>query len=656
MKLRLRPRLPFATALLGATLSLAALAASAAPASAAQTPFYAIQREHLPVPKGVMPWDPSWSPDGKHILFEDDNHGGEWLANANGSDVHCLTCKWSDNPAIIGGFSYIFPGNKRMLLANELGNLVYVLECSPDLFNCRTHRWLPVDLSGDNDTSEPDLGRRTYHLAPDGIHLAYTITRPDGLVMMIAKLVREPTEYELTDYHVVNPTGPSGPLDTDPDGWANGGSLDELKSFAYGGRDVIILAEPNGIPEEELVNLATGKVTQLTGYDDWTEDGAISPDGSLLLSESWRTEHRLTALGLMPLNQPFIELGDPIMSIYYVSSPQGFACDLQPWLLPATGDDDGALVGQPLNPYGGGLSIPANDLEGQQVWSPDSTRVLLQGRYLEPAPAGSNSYLVQKGPAPSELIVAHILRPPTKPIKPVVTQVGSWAPTPQQYQSSFDMPGTHLVYGHKSGSATITIDGNVAGGSFSVDYDNYSNDGKYFLNGTETIDGSVETTTTTTDNLTATNASGQRIGYLDANLSFSQIEPTPPPTEPGVSMSGTVSSGWMGETASGLPTVGACPRTMPRESPLKLAPSVRIAGHVASVTARVSADVYGETQPVQGATVTIDGRAAQTNRHGLARLRIPVKAGRRIRTRILARAGNTFIPAALKIRLPHDTG
>ncbi len=652
MKLRLRLEALLGTVLAGATLCLAALGAP--PASASQTPFYAIEREHLPVPKGVMPWDPSWSPDGRHILFEDDNHGGEWLANADGSHVHCLTCKWSDSPTIIGGFSYIFPDNKRMLLANELGNLVYVLECSPSLLACHTHRWLPVDLSGDNDSSEPDFGRRTYHLAPDGIHLAYTITRPDGLVMMIAKLVRESSGYVLSDYHVVNPTGPSGPLDTNPDGWANGGSLDELKSFAYGGRDALILAEPNGIPEEELVNLTTGKVTQLTGYDDWTEDGAISPDGSSLLSESWRTEHRLTALALMPLNQPFIALGDPLMSIYYVSSPQGFACDLQPWLLPASGDDDGALVGQPLNPYGGGRSIPANDLEGQQVWSPDSTRVLLQGRYLEPAPPGSDSYLVQKGPAPSELIVAHILRPPTKPIKPVVTQVGSWAPTPQQYQSSFDLPGTHVVNGHKSGTATITIDGDIAGGSFSVLYANYSNDGKYFLNGTETINGSVEATTTTHDNLTATNTAGQQIGYLTGDISFSQTEPTPPPTQPGVSMSGTVSSGWMGHTATDLPTVGACPQSMPRESPLKLAPAVRVARHVAIVTARVSADVYGETRPVEGAIVTIDGRTATTNSKGIARVRIPARKGRRVRTQIIARAGNTFTPAAMRIRLPRE--
>ncbi len=544
--------------------------------------------------------------------------------------------------------SYVFPDNKRMLLANELGDSVYILQCAPTLFECRSHRWLPVDLSGDGTGGEPNLGRRTYHLAPDGVHVGYTITRPDGLVMMVAALQREATNYKLVDYRVINPTGPASPHDTNPDRWAHGGSLDELKSFADGGRKAIILAEPEGIPQQEEVDLATGKVTQLTAYPDWDEDGAISPDGSSLLTESWRTQHRLTALGLMPLARSFINLSQAIVAIYYVSSREGFACDLEPWLLPSGGDRGGTLIGQPLNPYGGGSTIPANDLEGQQVWSPDSTRVLLQGRSLLPPPANASSYLDQKGPAPSELMIAHILRPPTRPIPAVRTRVGTWAPTPQQYRSSFDMPGTHAVYGKHSGTAMITIDGNIAAGEFSVVYHDYSDDGKYFLNGTQTTHGSVEATVAITDNLTATNAAGRPVGYLNANLQFSQIEP--PPTsasgQSGVAMAGTVSSSWMGHTASGLPTVGACARTMPRAPRIELSPRVRTRGRIAIVTARVSSDIDGDIRPVEGATIKAAGRSATTNRMGIAMLRIPVGGhGRRAAIRLTASAGNTFVPA-----------
>lgn len=629
-------------------LTILACGGAAAGANAARMPFFGIQREHLKVPPGVMPWDPSWAPDGRHILFEDDHRGGEWLADANGKQVHCLTCGWKDNPDIIGGFSYVFPGNKRMFLANELGDTVYILECAPSLFACRAHHWLPVDLSGDATTGEPNFGRRTYHLAPDGVHVGYTITRPDGLVMMVAALRRHPDDYKLVDYHVINPTGPRSATDTNPTGWANGGSLDELKSFVDGGRKAIILAQPDGIPQQEEVDLATGRVTQLTAYPDWNEDGSISPDGSSLLTESWRTEHRLTALGLMPLAGSFINLSEAILAIYYVSSRQGFACDLQPWLLPAGGDRNGTLIGQPLNPYGGGSTIPANDLEGQQVWSPDSTRVLLQGRSLRPPPANANSYLDQKGTAPSELIIAHILRPPAKPIPTVTTRVGSWAPTPQKYRSSFDMPGTHVVHGKSSGTATITINGNIAGGEFSVVYDHFSNDGRYFLSGTEATNGSVEATVTIMDDLTATNRSGKKVGDLMANLKFSQIQPAPTPAsgKSGVAMSGTVSSSWLGRHASGLPKVGACPKTMPRASRLRVSDHVRRAGGVAIIVVRVTSDVYGETRPVQGAKVTAGGHSAVTGRSGTATLRIPLKGrDKQTSVRLRASAGDTFIPA-----------
>jgi hypothetical protein len=356
----------------------------------------------------------------------------------------------------------------------------------------------------------------------------------------------------------------------------------------------------------------------------------------------------------MPLAPPFITLGAPIMPIYYVSSRPGFACDLQPWLLPATGDHGGTLVGQPLNPYSGGQTIAGNDLEGQQVWSPDSTRVLLQGRSLRPPPAGANPYLLQKGPAPSELIIAHILRRPTKPIRPVMTQVGGWAPTPQQYRSSFDMPGVHTVYGHRSGTAVITIDGNLIAGHFSVTYNHYSDDGKHFLSGTQTIDGGVESATTITDDLIATDAGGVQIGDLHADITFRQIVPAPPSGDPGVTFTGTASSSWMGKTATGLPRVGACPSTMPRPLRLRLRFAVRNTAAGAVVTAHVRADSHGEIRPVQGAKVKLFGEEVTTGRRGSAVFTIPVgrlsRGGART-AKLTASAGNTFRSAVMQVRL-----
>jgi hypothetical protein len=609
------------------------------------TPFYAVERDAVPVPDGVMPWGPTWFPDGRHLLFQDYNGGREWIADADGGNVRCLTCSMPDHPGIIGGFAYAFPDRKRMFLANELGDTVRILECAPSLLDCRSHQWLPVDLSGDVTPGQRNLGRRTYHLAPDGVHLGYSVTRPDGLVMIVAALVRGASGYALGDPRVINPPGPAGPADTDPDGWANGGSLQELKSFADGGRSAIVLAaQPGSIPQQQKIDLRTGRVTQLTGYPDWNEDGALSPDDDLLLTASWRTQNRMTALGLLPLNRPFINLSRAIEAIYYVSSRPGFACDLNPWLLPATGDRDGRLVGQPLNPYDGGTDIPANNLSGQQVWSPDSTRVLLQGRSLIPPAPDANAYVLQKGTAPSELLIARISRPPTTAVPTATTEVGSWAPTPQAYRSSYDMPGEHLVKGHHSGTAVITIGGDITGGDFSVRYHDYSDDGEYFLNGTQTVTGSVTSEVVINDDLVATDTKGARVGHLRSALRYRQIMPRPENGEPGVEKTGTVSSSWLGKRADGLPPVAACPDTMPRPSQLALTATARPSPHHRlQITGRVTADIHGDERPVQGATVRIGAHTARTGPDGTVVLTVP--AGSRETVHLTATAGDTFLPA-----------
>jgi hypothetical protein len=238
-----------------------------------------------------------------------------------------------------------------------------------------------------------------------------------------------------------------------------------------------------------------------------------------------------------------------------------------------------------------------------------------------------------------------------------VTQLGSWAPTPQQYRSSFDMPGTHVVNGRHSGTAVITIAGNIVGGAFSVLYDNYSDDGKYFLSGRQSVDGSVTAAVTISDDLRATDAAGHRAGFLKADLTFRQIEPAPPAGEPGVAKSGTISSGWLGKTGSGLPNVGACPDSMPRPSPLTLIPTARVVRGTALIVARVTADVYGDQRPVQGATVTIGHTRARTDSTGTATIRLrigslpPARRRRRRRVRITASAGDTFIATATTIWL-----
>ncbi|WP_233807190.1 hypothetical protein [Paraburkholderia sp. HP33-1] len=104
----------------------------------------------------------------------------------------------SDVPTIPDSFSYIFSDNKRLFFANELGDSVYVLECAPSLNNCSSRQIYQVDLSADVagvNPALPNLGRPTYHLAPDGVHLGYTMVRPDAMIMMVSTLQKGSTGY-----------------------------------------------------------------------------------------------------------------------------------------------------------------------------------------------------------------------------------------------------------------------------------------------------------------------------------------------------------------------------------------------------------------------------------------------------------------------------
>lgn len=602
-------------------------------------PFIPIDLQTIPLPAGYAASTPIWTQDGRHLIF---SSGGQLhLVNEDGTGLRCISCGLSNDPRIVPAaqeaFKDVFPDGRRVMWGDF--ERAFVLECAPSVLQCDSKTLLPVDVSGERGTGIPGLldplilGSGVWHLSPDGEHIGWTASRLDTRPMLVARLERRTDRYVATNIKTVNPPGPRNGLDSNPVGWTNGGALYELKGFTDGGAAVTyVTSQFEGNPDLYKTNLATGQVTRLTGHPDWDEDGGDSPDGELMLLHSDRGMHRVDAAGLLP-RRSFVDYPISVnAAIYYVGHDEGFQCDLQPWLLPASGDGAGRLLGQPLAPYEGGDLHPQNNVPGRGAWNPTSTKVALT----------EMSYTTNLGS--NRLLVAALKRRATTPLPVVSSAVGSWARAPGDYKGTIDSNALLVtVNGLHSGRAFLTHFGTIAAGNWSVTYDRYSDDGLSFVSGTESIVSPLlaQTPATNRADLVIT---GARTGYMRADYTIGRLAGRPV-------ASGHVEAELDGYRLSGdIPRLGACPDKLPRTAPLELEASVAAgSGGTRVVTAHVEADSdpdgyaagsFGDRRPVHGAVVTVAGVSAETDARGDAT--VVVAAGSSGPLEVVATAGDTF--------------
>ena len=551
----------------------------------------------------------------------------------DGSGAKRITDRVAGRPDFLGGFYYILD-EKRMFLSNELGNEAYILESEPSLYEAKEQRYRKIvfhDGFGDKQV----IGRRTYHVAPDGKHLAYNLLRRDGLIMVICTLKREEDCYETEDYRILNPQGPSSEDDADVRGWANSGSLCEFKSFAEGGRSFLFVSNAEGGNIDQFKrNFATGEITRMTYHSDWDEDGAMSADGNLLVCASWRGMRQLEGINAVPVAPPLLSQNvSAVIAVHYVSSYYGFINDLQPWLLTQEGDTKSHPMGQPLSPYRGGEIITVNNLAGQPMWHPYQNKVLLQERLLTPPPQNANERIKEKGLAPNRITVAEIGVTPETPLAPVETTLGEWALLPEMYRAAVDFQGEHKIAGRFGGAAVLSIKGNLFDADHSVAYYNYCADGDRILNGTESVKGSPADLLWKQD-LQVTNGVGERIGSAKIALHFVRKLPEQPRDVPPMRLSGTAETEWEGRKFKGFPTFGAKTDAFPRATPLMISIEVED-----TLNVYITAGYGNDVRPVFGAIVQYRDQTVQTDLMGIARFPLSGNGT------ISASAGENFLPS-----------
>ncbi len=597
---------------------------------ASTVPFFPIEREYFPLPNGVAPFMPTYTPDGIDIVFLNSSDRTVWIVGADGSDPDCIDCAFEDRPPAdrSGGFVYAFSDRKRLLLTRGLGKLgggttgvnadAWVLECMPSIRNCESHRYMDVDMSADQGPNFT-LHRRFWHLAPDETHLGWMNVRTDGTVMVVARLERKEDRYVAVDPRAVNPVGPESAEDTRADRWERFTQLYELKGFTPDGKSVLAVGLPNHNIDVLQIELASGQVQRLTAHPDWDEDSSLSPDQQLFAVNSWRGRNRFDVFSWIPQIRGFSSLMlGAALAPHYVSTWTGFQCNLSPWLLPATGDDGGRLVGQPLDVYSDKLTASAN-VAGRYVWSPDSTKVLLMEQTRLPPPGQGSPY---------RLAIAKLKRDAGVPVPISSSRIGDWAVSAGRYQGPHAVEQSVEVKGDHGGVARMKFSGLLGkDAATTVEFDRFTDDGETYVNGmmkAVSQDGTWQMDADVT-------VSGENTGKLSMNLVFDNKAKPLPLKE------GTITSVYNGKTAPSLPDLAACHDRIPKPSPLDVV-FMREENHL---TVKVSANVHTDVRPVAGATVSIGSTEVHTDSDGMARLRLPDDIEQQV---VRVSAGDTFVP------------
>lgn len=644
-----------------ASVVLAVTVGASTEASAAPFAFQPIRIQRINLPRAVTSagW-PVFTHDGKHLLFfstGSNSAGGNtgsggsaelWITSLTGRGAHCLSCGLANDPTSQGeGEITPFRDGKRVFFGSffQPGSSSYgVLECSPSVVDCKQANVLPVDFSA----AEPKLipaggpeltpqlntgGAYAAKLSQDGVHIGFSDIRSDSIEMMvIGTLKRSGDKYEVTDPRAVNPAGPRSTSDQRLGAWSDSGALYEFKTFTHGGADATYVESGGSAvlnPDVWSVNLATGKRTRLTAHPDYDEDNAVSPDGSLMALWSNRTMHMTDWYsGLLPVRD-FIDTPASLMSLSLSSSNK--RCHGPIWVLPSSGDRGATLAGQPIVDYRVPHVFVTNNLTGWPQWSPDGTMLALNTTNNS---AGA-SYPAH---APFLLVASFTARRPTRPLRALSSQPGSWAVAPTGYHTAFGYAGTRTFNGPGGGRVTVDY-GNGSGvlsGEWSETYTNYSDNGKDFVNGTVIIAETGPAQGTYSSNLTMT---GAHTGSTHVRLnSAGEVRGT---------------STYDGHTVSGpspeQAAKGACPGLQPKEPALRV--TLRSLGHGTyriKVTARVGSmganEAAIDTQPVYHATVSLGTAKTYTNQAGTTTIKL------RHSRKLTVTAGDTLKPRSLTLK------
>jgi hypothetical protein len=452
---------------------------------------------------------------------------------ADGNAWKCITCGADVAAGVVASdFTYppphALPGDRKVLVGNGIlectspSGYPYVVSdprCTPGNTHIYPIYWGDTPLGG-TSASSPFGNGREWRLSPDGVHLAW-----DSLIVSGTSLSEDEFEgtlqfdpanqrYDLTHVYFLPQASPwvvepGNKLKFEPRTM-----IGELRGWTSDGRSILgIQSYESDSIDAWATSLTTGKSEPLTDHAEYTDPMFMSPNGKWLIAEEVAGSGRLDFISGM---EGIPTLTDQLPTTGYVS---GIRNDLNrrfflPWLV-SPGRDKSEQINAGGDPNWNAAADP--------VWLANSTAVV----WVENLACGANpaphqcSDSTEPGGRNSRVMIARFpgLRP-SKPHAPAPisnTAPARWAIayTPgQTLPSTLPIPeGTYTVGGHVQGHASVVITDNSSGTAvqrIQATYDNFSQDRRHVINGTESVQNdSTPGDVTWNENLTL---SGQETG------------------------------------------------------------------------------------------------------------------------------------------------
>lgn len=414
----------------------------------------------------------------------------------DGTEFDCITC----------GATAMRGRNVRVLDAQRAITRRDILECSPSLLDCQSYVLVPIvyPIVPGATINQP----LALWESPDGKHVGWThfTLAPVASVNLLGELIRctDATEgvlsgcdpandgdrYEMEDIELIGGdvrtiNGPSNDLQVTVTA-----SSGEFKGFYDGGRSMVYFVPfEDGNWDLIKVDVATGEIKRLTQHVSTDEVSIESPDGEWFVVSSTRPIERMVAFAELrrpPLGSIATAAGIQALRLELVDRP---CCNNHDrfWhniMIDRHGDrgfnnNGTGYIGQDLS------NAPENFNEWApeqgMSWKSDSTAFIWIEQRRHALGGGRR---LQRATFTS--------RAPTTPLTPL-TPEATWAqtfdqPGGPQYPPTYEASGR--VNGQVSGFATLSYT-NAEGatlpsnGFVTVEYSNYSDDGRVFLNGAE---------------------------------------------------------------------------------------------------------------------------------------------------------------------------